>query len=346
MGFQVLVDGETYNHVDTWGPIEIADSFVARSNKLTSTSGNGEAKLYVGEQSERLRKFFGRRRFKIRAFLDRDELLTFFAAMKEKYTKDALKYRSGLDLPKLWDDRFAQLKGQVSRFVWFDVAEQIAGGPRRCYVKGSGRYDLLRELPLPNAAYITIEKLQSTSGELVYKFSLNLSETGNVPASKSHADLLTRDEAERRIVVEIETDPDLTATQKEQLIAARRGQGHYRLNLLESCGGFCPLSLVDDPELLVASHIKPWRSSSNFERLDPFNGLLLSPTFDLLFDHGLITFDDDCRIRVSRQLGDANSRKLGLINGALFSKLPLLGDGQANRRSYMRYHRENIFLAS
>jgi len=319
---------------------------VARSNKLTSTSGNGEAKLYVGEQNERLREFFGRRRFKIRAFLDRDELLTFFAAMKETYTKDALKYRSGLDLPKLWDDRFAQLKGQASRFVWFDVAEQIAGGLRRCYVKGDGGYSFLRELPLPNAAYITIEKLQSTSGELVYKFSLNLSEIGNVPASKSHADLLTRDEAERRIVVEIETDPNLTVTQKEQLIDARRGEGQYRSNLLESCGGFCALSLVDDPELLVASHIKPWRSSSNFERLDPFNGLLLSPTFDLLFDHGLITFEDDCRIRVSSQLSNANSRKLGLINGALFSKLPLLGDGQANRRSYMRYHRENIFLAS
>ena len=44
MGFQVLVDGETYSHVDAWGPIEIVDSFVARSNKLTSTSGNGEAK--------------------------------------------------------------------------------------------------------------------------------------------------------------------------------------------------------------------------------------------------------------------------------------------------------------
>ena len=346
MGFQVLVDSKTYSHVDTWGPIEIADSFVTRSNKLTSTSGNGEAKLYVGEQNERLREFFGRRRFKIRAFLDRDELLIFFAAMKETYTKDALKYRSGLDLPKLWDDRFAQLKGQVSRFVWFDVAEQIAGGLRRCYVKGDGGYSFLRELPLPNVAYVSIDKLRSVKGDLVYKFSLNLPESRTTSSSKSHADLSTRDEAERRIVVEIETDPNLTVTQKEQIINARLGQGQYRINLLMSCGGFCPLSLVDDPELLVASHIKPWRSSSNFERLDPFNGLVLNPTFDLLFDHGLITFEDDCRLRVSRQLSDVNARKLGLINGALFSKLPLLGDGQANRRSYMSYHRESIFLAS
>lgn len=346
MGFQVLVDGETYDHVDTWGPIEIADSFVVRSNKLISTSGNGEAKLYVGEKTERLREFFGRRRFKIQAFLDRDESLAFFAALKSTYTKNASEYRSGHDLPKLWDERFAELQGQVSKFVWFDVAEQVAGGPQRCYVKGVGGYDFLRKLPLPNVAYIRIDKLRSINGDFVYKFSLIFLENRDMSASNSHVDLRTRDEAERRIVVEIEADPSLTITQKEQLIDARRGQGQYRLNLLDSCGGFCPLSLVDDPELLVASHIKPWRSSSNFERLDPFNGLLLSPTFDLLFDHGLITFEDDCRIRVSRQLSDANARKLGLINGALFSKLPLLGDGEANRRSYMRYHRENIFLAS
>lgn len=346
MGFQVLVDGETYSHVDAWGPIEIVDSFVARSNKLTSTSGNGEAKLYVGEHNEQLRKFFGKRRFKIRAFLDRDEMLTFFSAMKETYTENALQYRAGLDLPKLWNDRFAQLQGQVSKIVWFDVAEQIAGGIRRCYVKGDGGYDFLRDLPLSNGAYISIEKLRSNDGDLVFKFSLNLPKSANVSSSKSHTDLRTRDELEQKIVVEIDSDPNLTATQKEQLIDARLGQGEYRTNLLESCGSYCPLSLVDDPNLLVASHIKPWRSSRNFERLDPFNGLVLSPTFDLLFDHGLITFEDDCRLRVSPLLSDANSKKLGLINGALFSKLPLLGDGQEKRREYMNYHRENIFLVS
>ena len=340
----MLVDGDTYSHVGAWGPFEVADSFVVRSNKLTSTSGNGEAKLYVGEKNKQLREFFGKRRFKIRAFLDRDELLTFLVAMKETYTKDALNYRSGRELPKLWDARFAQLKGQVSRFVWFDVAEQNAGGLRRCYVKGDGGYDFLRELPLPNVSFMRIDKLRSNSGDFVFKFSLNLSESGIVSMPKSHVDLRTRDETERKIIVEIDSDPNLTVTQREQLIDARVGQGLYRINLLKSCGDFCPLSLVDDPELLVASHIKPWRSSSNLERLDPFNGLVLSPTFDLLFDHGLITFEDDCRIRVSRQLSDVNSKKLGLINGALFSKLPLLGDGQANRRSYMKYHRENIFL--
>jgi len=346
MGFQVFVDGKTYSRVDTWGPIEIVDSFVARSNKLTSTSGNGEAKLYVGEQNEQLREFFGKRRFKIRAFLDRDELLTFFVAMKETYTKDALSYRSGLDLPKLWNARFAELQGQASRFIWFDVAEQIAGGLRRCYVKGDGGYDFLRELPLPNGSYISIDKLRSKAGDLVYKFSLNLNEKITVSAPKYQTGLITRDEFERRIVVEIDSDPNLSVTQREQLIDARVGQGEYRTNLLESCGGFCPLSLVDDPELLVASHIKPWRSSSNLERLDPFNGLVLSPTFDLLFDNGLITFEDDCRLRISGLLSDANSRKLGLINGAMFSRLPLLGDGQKKRRVYMKYHRENIFTVS
>lgn len=58
--------------------------------------------------------------------------------------------------------------------------------------------------------------------------------------------------------------------------------------------------------LLLASHIKPWRSASNYERLSSENGLLLSPLYDKLFDIGLITFDDNMKILISNKLSCEN----------------------------------------
>lgn len=81
-------------------------------------------------------------------------------------------------------------------------------------------------------------------------------------------------------------------TERQQLATARVGQGKFRKDLMSRWGSRCPLSGVDRPELLRASHIKPWASSNNFERLDPANGLLLSAAYDAAFDALLITFDD------------------------------------------------------
>ena len=82
---------------------------------------------------------------------------------------------------------------------------------------------------------------------------------------------------------------DIETTEKRAVILARRGQGKFRENLL-LIEKNCRLTRVEDHKLLVASHIKPWRScASNFERLDVFNGLLLTPTMDRLFDHRYLT---------------------------------------------------------
>jgi putative restriction endonuclease len=67
-------------------------------------------------------------------------------------------------------------------------------------------------------------------------------------------------------------------------------------------GGACRVTGVTDTRLLIASHIKPWREANNAERLSGYNGLLLSPHVDALFDEQFITFDDDGRMRVHPSL--------------------------------------------
>lgn len=94
---------------------------------------------------------------------------------------------------------------------------------------------------------------------------------------------------------------DIGPTQREQLINARRGQGVYRKNL-ESLEAGCRITGITNASYLRASHIKPWRASNDFEKLDGNNGLLLSPHLDHLFDQGFISFDDDGRLVLSCDL--------------------------------------------
>lgn len=100
------------------------------------------------------------------------------------------------------------------------------------------------------------------------------------------------DESLLHELTEITNDPGIPETQRIQLTKARVGQGLFRnrVMLRDQC---CRVTGVSDPRLLIASHIKPWKESTNGERLDGNNGILLSPHFDRLFDAHLISFGDD-----------------------------------------------------
>lgn len=144
------------------------------------------------------------------------------------------------------------------------------------------------------------------------------------------------DEAvERQIAI----STSLSETDKIQVIKARRGQGIFRLNV-QQCEHFCRLTGVRSQYLLIASHMKPWRSCLNsFERLDGNNGLLLTPHVDLLFDRGLITFSDDGALVVSPRVDSSDLTRLGLVtNNAPTHPF------KAEQKFYLNFHRTNVFL--
>ncbi len=101
--------------------------------------------------------------------------------------------------------------------------------------------------------------------------------------------------------IKIQQRLDIGETQRTQLVIARRGQGIYRSNvrLVEKS---CRVTGVTEPQHLVASHIKPWSKSDDLEKLDGYNGLLLSPHIDHLFDKGFISFTDQGAVLASRHL--------------------------------------------
>lgn len=142
---------------------------------------------------------------------------------------------------------------------------------------------------------------------------------------------------EFEMLKQVQSNPNLTQTEKNQVIAARIGQGYFRRNLIYECG-ICPITAVNDTRFLIASHIKPWRSSTNHERLSVKNGLLFTPTYDKLFDKGYISFTNEKQILLSTLISNENKIRLNLIDGQIY---PLLSvDGREN---FLEYHRQHIF---
>jgi hypothetical protein len=90
-------------------------------------------------------------------------------------------------------------------------------------------------------------------------------------------------------------------TQRKALINARKGQGKFRFDVI-ALWGCCSVTGCSLGKILVASHIVPWAQATNRERLDPFNGMLLTPNFDKLVDLLLVSFNDDGSILLSKNL--------------------------------------------
>jgi putative restriction endonuclease len=129
---------------------------------------------------------------------------------------------------------------------------------------------------------------------------------------------------------------DLAPATKLDLLKARRGQGVFRTNL-EGVESACRLTGLLDRRHLRAIHIKPWRKSSDAEKLDGYNGLLLSPHLEHLFCRGYISFSDSGELLVSRYLNPAVLDKWGL-------QLPRYVDPfRPEQCRYLDYHRTEVF---
>lgn len=206
--------------------------------------------------------------------------------------------------------------------------------PPRVYINSRDEYySLIRDMGIPNISYLSILKLKRLSdGKTVYYFRQFIEYDPDRVCEQEY-DI---EEQEKRIT----EDKNIPKTERESLVRARKGQGEFREKLLEECP-FCVITLVNDERLLIASHIKPWSAPgiTNAERIDPKNGLPLTPTYDKLFDRGFISFTDDKKMMVSPWLSPMNQKRLNIKDGLKCPHLPL----DKKRKTYMAYHRDNVF---
>jgi hypothetical protein len=132
---------------------------------------------------------------------------------------------------------------------------------------------------------------------------------------------------------------DLPAsTEAERLVIQRVGQDIFRRGLIEYWQGQCAVTQLDVIPLLKGSHIRPWAAcDTDVQRLDVFNGLLLAPHVDALFDGGWISFSDSGEVIVSELLPISARSHLGVRPDW---KLASVTDCH---KAYIAYHRDKVF---
>ncbi|MCX6879362.1 MAG: HNH endonuclease [Verrucomicrobia bacterium] len=140
-------------------------------------------------------------------------------------------------------------------------------------------------------------------------------------------------------IAKIEAQPP-AATEALRLVKQRIGQNLFRQALMDYWAGACAVTGLDLPEALRASHAKPWaQCDTEAERLDVFNGFLLTAHLDALFDQGLMTFADDGTAILSKRLTVAQTTLLCLTGG---QPVNLRWVSPAHL-PYLAWHRVNIF---
>ncbi len=124
-------------------------------------------------------------------------------------------------------------------------------------------------------------------------------------------------------------------TERSGLVTSRVGQGYYRQQIIEKWEGKCPVTNSNLLKILISSHIVPWSESTDEERLDVENGILLSPNIDSLFDKNLISFEDTGEMILSKTLSLNDLKVLGVPNGVKIK----VTEGM---KKYLKKHREKL----
>lgn len=277
--------------------------------------------------------FFGSVGFSAKCFLLKSDLISYMNALHAEYLHPSQPYRGAENMPQLWEERIRKIN-EFPEIIEFTVysQDQIVG--ERGYVnsKDAG-YQLIREISLPLISYISIMQLLDPTGSVIFYWKLFAD--FEAISDKREALVFTYGKKGEREIVQ----PRKKETSRQSEIRrARQGQGLYREKLLAECP-FCPITMINDERLLIASHIKPWAVANDKEKLDHKNGFMLSPLYDKLFDRGFMTFTEDRRILLSNWISPANKKRLGVVDGQFVQMLPL----DDERQAYMNFHRSSVF---
>lgn len=144
---------------------------------------------------------------------------------------------------------------------------------------------------------------------------------------------------EHHIEETIEAESEITETDRQSLIIARRGQGLFKDRVMQ-IENHCRITGVNNPIHLRASHCKPWRDSNNNERLNGENGLLLTPSIDHLFDRGFIGFENSGELIVSPVAHTPSLNHMGVVTNRAVN----VGGFTEGQRRFLEYHRESVLL--
>lgn len=307
----------------------VPDCIVVSSNKIGR--GHGEAKFYISSKKE-MYDFYGGEKFRARCFMLKVDLIAYMQAIKNEYFEPSQDYAKKEQFPNLWEERMAMIN-ELDDIVFFNINDQYQIEGTRGYINSEDDgYQIIRKIALPLVSYIYAEKVGNLTEPLFYwKLFVDFDmiwERQNGPL------VLTYGKMKEQQKMELKKE----TKNAEEKRKARDGQGKYREELLEQCR-FCPITMIADERLLIASHIKPWAASNDIEKVDPYNGYMLSPLYDKLFDRGFITFTENKHIVLSEFISSYTWKQVGIKNGMLIKALPM----DDKRQEYLKFHHQSVF---
>jgi hypothetical protein len=110
----------------------------------------------------------------------------------------------------------------------------------------------------------------------------------------------------------------------------------------------CRITGVTNSIHLRASHCKPWRDSSNEERLNGESGLLLTPSVDHLFDRGFISFENSGEVIISPVAHEPSLNRMEVATDRVIevatNRVINVGTFSSGQRQFLEYHRESVLL--
>lgn len=337
------IAGEEYKVAEYFGfNSSVPDCVVKGPNKIGG--GNGEAKFYISGK-DTMRAFYGGEGFRAKVIMLRSDLVSYMIAIKNEYMNPTYPYGEKYNSKRLdatplslrWNSRY-QMVCNLPEVITFTIYDQVQIAGPRGYINSDDKYySIIREIALPESSFISACRLVTPRGNTVYYWKLfvdyiRLQDPDYVPLALTYGKGFSQ-KAERPLVVKEETKSD------RERQNSRNGQGKYRDDLLAQMP-FCPITGISDDRLLIASHIKPWAASDDREKTDPYNGYMLSPMFDKLFDKGFITFTEDKRIHLSGKISPRNYKIIGVDENQYFQNLPM----DEKRIKYLDFHRKNVFV--
>lgn len=156
-----------------------------------------------------------------------------------------------------------------------------------------------------------------------------------------------------KMISELETKPIESVIENENLpigkerattVKQRVNQTFFRKAVLSSYSSTCCITGINTPSLLIASHIKPWKISSEIEKTNPSNGLCLNALHDKAFDIGLITVSTDYTIYISKRITDIYcGETVERFFKSYHGKKIIIPDKFSPKKEFLEYHNDFIF---
>src|SRR3989344_342629 len=284
--------------------VNITQIFLKDSNPYKYIVGHGGTHLYIGYKSQ-----------------DEDGPEAFFDGLGHNPADEKPNSLVNLrDADEQYDD------GLISFNTYIYDGQHGGQEEERFYLKSeSDVCARLRDILDPDIHQFSVVKLRSPQGQIYYYFKI-----------------LTDRYAEPLTMGDLGVDPNLdiaiAQTEREVLQKVRVRQNEFRKAVLRCYSHTCVITGVEYSQILDAAHIKPWRTSTNQERLDPNNGFLIIGTCHKLFDLGLISVSQNSELLVSPFVPQKELQKINVAVGNTL-KIP---DFNA-RKIFFDWHQRNIF---